>query len=71
MSYFYIYGKGSCPYCTEAKRLLDSHGYKWIYLSLDENPEWRDPEWKTVPQIFHDGIYLGGYSDLERYLETL
>jgi glutaredoxin len=68
---FFVYGKESCPYCHEATRLLKKHGYEVVYLDVGERPEWRDPEWKTVPQVFHGGIYIGGFGDLERYLETL
>ena len=71
ISHFYIYGKDTCKYCDAAKLLLHTLDKKFIYLDVGANPKWRDPEWKTVPQIFHDGVYIGGYSALERYLETL
>lgn len=68
---FFVYGKETCPYCHEAVREIKKHGYEVIYLDVGEHPEWRDPEWETVPQIFHSDIYLGGYNDLVQYLETL
>ena len=67
--YFFIYGKQDCTYCEAAKLLLHTYNERFIYLDVGANPKWRDPEWKTVPQIFHDGKYIGGYSALERYLE--
>lgn len=69
--WFWIYGKDSCPYCDEAKKLLTQHNYKIAYIDVGLRPEFRDPEWKTVPQIFHGNLYIGGYTALSLYLETL
>jgi len=69
--YFFIYGKEDCTYCEAAKLLLHTKELPFVYLDVGINPEWRDPEWRKVPQIFHGSKHIGGYSALERYLETL
>jgi len=59
-----------CPYCENAKRLLASKSipYKEIKVSLDDEPEWDRLEkltgYKTMPQIFIDEHFVGGYREL-------
>lgn len=65
-----IYTKSTCPYCTRAKRLLDSKGIKYHETSVDfggvERQEMlsRANGRTTVPQIFIDGRHIGGCDDL-------
>ena len=65
-----IYTKTVCPYCTMAKRLLESKGASWEEINLSENPERTDEMIAraggkmTVPEIFVDGKLVGGYDDL-------
>ncbi len=70
MNEIVIYTKNSCGYCRAAKQLLqqlglsyrevdvttDSAGYKQMVQLADGR--------STVPQIFVDGVGLGGYTDL-------
>jgi len=67
---FFIYGKDDCRYCEAAKLLLHTKGLKFVYLDVGKNPEWRDPNWKKVPQIFYWGQHIGGYMALEAYLDS-
>ncbi len=66
-----MYYKPTCPFCKRAKQLLDSKGQKLhSYINITEQPEKRDEMIKrsegrtTVPQIFIDGIHIGGCDDL-------
>ena len=63
-----IYGKSGCPYCTKAKEQLDLNGIPYEYIDLDEiNKTAADVtgrEVSTVPQIYIEGRYIGGYDDL-------
>jgi glutaredoxin 3 len=66
-----IYTKFLCPYCTRAKRLLDTKGaaYEEIDISTGgprrtEMIE-RSGGRQTVPQIFIDGRHIGGSDDLQ------
>ncbi len=65
-----IYTKTTCPYCTMAKRLLESKGQTWTEINLDQEPGRLDEMLErsggrmTVPEVFIDGVLVGGYDDL-------
>ena len=67
-----IYTKIYCGYCYRAKRLLESKGVDFvehdITLGGPKRAEMleRKPDAWTVPQIFIDGIAVGGSDDLAR-----
>ena len=69
-----IYTKKSCSYCEEAKSLLELKNIEYRELEVTR-PEVLDqllelvPEAKTVPQIFIEGTYIGGYTELVEYLK--
>jgi glutaredoxin 3 len=70
-----IYSTDWCGWCDSAKALLDQANltYEEVFLNTDENIEQfkKDcPGLTSVPQIFIDGLYIGGYSDLVSYLEN-
>lgn len=69
-----VWSKPDCPYCTMAQKLLEQKGYEieerkigfgWNREQLFEAV----PNVKSVPQIFLDGEYIGGYEDLKKYFE--
>jgi glutaredoxin 3 len=65
-----IYTKDTCPYCHLAKSILRQHGADFNEHSLTEYPELFDDMVKrskgrlTVPQIFIDGVPIGGADQL-------
>ena len=65
-----IYTKTVCPYCDRAKSLLKSKGVTWKEINLERQPEQiaeliqRAEGRRTVPQIFVDGVGLGGFDDI-------
>ncbi len=65
-----IYTKFLCPYCSRAKALLDSKGvsYREIDVTMDAGLRRammdRSNGRSTVPQIFIDGLHVGGSDDL-------
>ena len=65
-----IYTKWGCPYCTRAKGLLDAKGVAYVEddvtLGGPKRAEMvqRAPGASTVPQIFIDGVHVGGCDDL-------
>ena len=75
-----VFGKETCPYCAKAKQLLDKSGISYQYHDVvkDSAALYRMiPEVKaiigektpvTVPQIWIEGNYIGGCSDLETWL---
>lgn len=69
-----VYSKKPCPYCEQAKSLLTRKNISYKELDVTR-PEVLDqlrelvPGAKTVPQIFIDGTYIGGYTDLVEHLK--
>jgi glutaredoxin 3 len=66
-----IYSTRWCAYCVRAKALLDSRGYEYEEVSLDDDPAFRQKLFEltggwTVPQILIDGTPIGGYTELWR-----
>lgn len=65
-----IYTKDYCPYCALAKSILQQHGASYAEHSLTEDPALfdvmtrRSGGRRTVPQIFFDGIGIGGADEL-------
>jgi len=65
-----IYTKFTCGYCARAKRLLDEKGAAYteydITMGGADKAEMlrRKPDAQTVPQIFIDGVAIGGSDDL-------
>ena len=69
-----VYSKKPCPYCEQAKSLLTRKNISYRELDVTR-PEVLDqlrelvPGAKTVPQIFIEGTYIGGYTDLVEHLK--
>lgn len=64
-----IYTKDYCSYCVRAKSLLTSLGYPYEEIDITDTPEkLRElaeiTRMRTVPQIFVDGVCIGGYDEL-------
>lgn len=64
-----VYSKEWCPYCARAKVLLKTKGlaYREIDVTAGGEPERVMIErsgLRTVPQIFIDGVSVGGYDSL-------
>ena len=64
-----VYSGNLCPYCTAAKRLLDSKGVKYEEINVDTDPTMRAEMEKlsqrtSVPQIFIGDTHVGGFDDL-------
>ena len=80
MRYFEIYAWTDCPYCNDAKELLINLEEQFVFCCIDQSDallkhiqtKWG---WKTVPLIIekntenHDVKFIGGFTDLEKYLE--
>lgn len=70
---YYILTKPDCIYCERAKELLDEKGEGYQAFSITESPLYVRLLFKaglrTVPQIWHDAEYIGGYDALKTYME--
>lgn len=64
-----IYTKAVCPYCDRAKMLLNRKNVVYQEIRVDLDDAKRDEmmeksKRRTVPQIFINGVSIGGYDDL-------
>lgn len=72
---YIIYGSDSCKFCTSAKELLDRHNIDYVYHDITENKtEVLDDlskstgNQRTMPVIFNEKVFVGGYTDLENLI---
>ena len=77
MDRFTVFGRPGCGYCIRAKQVLEVRGLPMRYIDIyAEGISKADLEKtvgkpvETVPQIFHGQKYIGGYTELEAYLNT-
>lgn len=64
-----MYRTPFCPYCTRAEALLQRKGASVREVDVSDEPETR--RWlieatrqRTVPQIFINGVSVGGFDDI-------
>jgi glutaredoxin 3 len=65
----FMYSTRFCPYCIQARRLLDSKGVSYTDIGVDGAPQLRHEMIErsgryTVPQIWIGEHHVGGYDDL-------
>lgn len=74
-----IYGRSvGCPYCTNAKAVCEQNKLNMEFIDMIETGMTKDEliaivgqPVSTVPQIFVDGEYVGGYTEFVKYLREL
>ena len=64
-----VWSKDHCPYCVQAKTLLEQKGIEFEVKKIGEGYSKEDlleavPNARTVPQIFLDGELVGGFTEL-------
>ena len=68
-----VYGIPNCPFCQLAKDELTLRGVPFDYIDLKEigktAAEVTGRKVKTVPQIYVQGNYVGGYEELMAFLD--
>ncbi|WP_369060088.1 glutaredoxin family protein [Caulobacter sp. 73W] len=61
----------TCPYGLKALHLLRSKGYsvddRWLTTRAETDAFKAEHGVKTTPQVFIDGVRIGGYDDLRRH----
>lgn len=81
MSDFTVYTKQNCPFCDRAKNLIKLHGYDIQEIEVPTQASRDDVQAavtesgsshvvRTVPQIFFNGEYIGGYEQLVKYFAS-
>lgn len=68
-----IWSKYQCPYCDQAKALLNSKGIQFEERKIGDGWTREDlleavPTARTVPQIFLDDELVGGFTELKAKL---
>jgi len=68
-----VWSKDQCAFCEQAKALLDSRGIEYEVRNIMH--DWTReqlleavPNARTVPQIFLDEEYVGGFNELRKKL---
>lgn len=75
MKHAIIWTQLDCDYCKQAKRLLVSRGYSYVEKIIGQGGSYTKkdllqvvPDATTVPQIFINGKYIGGYQELTKVI---
>lgn len=68
-----VYSRTICPYCANAKSLLESKGIKFTEVNIDSNAAGRDylveKGLRSVPQIFQGDLHIGGFDKLQTWIQ--
>ena len=69
-----VWSKDACPFCVQAKALLESKGIKFEERNVSK--DWTReqllaavPNARTLPQIFLDDKLVGGFTELRKHLQ--
>ena len=66
-----VYSKNNCPFCVQAKRLLESKSVPYNEINIEDDPDSRqmllDKGLRSVPQIFvGEELVPGGFQGLTK-----
>jgi glutaredoxin 3 len=69
-----VWSKNACPFCVQAKALLESKGIEFEERNVSK--DWTReqlleavPNARTLPQIFLDDKLVGGFTELRKHLQ--
>lgn len=69
-----VYGKPNCTFCTQANQLLEQHGEAYRYVDVLQDTDaltmLKENGFRTVPQIYKDGMHIGGFTELHEILTS-
>lgn len=71
-----IYSKNNCEWCTKAKKLAEDMNIDVDYRNVDDNIDFgfelmaAKPNAKTLPQIWWNNRYIGGYTEFAQEAEN-
>tara|TARA_B100000902_G_scaffold381250_1_gene417522 strand:- start:182 stop:400 length:219 start_codon:yes stop_codon:yes gene_type:complete len=67
-----VYGSTICLYCDKAENLLKTKDLPFEKIYVDQDEDAKDyivkQGFRTVPQIWLDDKWIGGYDDLVKFL---
>lgn len=70
-----IYSKPSCAWCVKAKEMADQYKLDYVEKNIDTAQNLNElllkvPDVKTIPQIFWNDRYIGGYTEFANEIEN-
>ncbi len=78
MKKFTIFGRPGCGFCTRAKQLCEIKNFEYRYIDIWAEGITKEDLAKTigkpvmtVPQIFHGETHIGGFDDLNAYVQSM
>jgi glutaredoxin len=71
-----VWSKYNCTFCDQAKSLLAHRGIEFEERKIGDGWSKEElfeivPTAKTLPQIFLDGEYVGGFTELRERLQNV
>jgi len=71
-----VWSKNQCPYCDQAKALLKHKGIDYEERNINNGYSKEQlleavPTARTVPQVFLDDNYIGGFTELRTHLQKV
>ena len=70
-----VWSKDACPFCVQAKALLESKGIEFEERNIMKGTWTKEqlleavPTARTLPQIFLGDNYIGGFTELRKHLQ--
>lgn len=75
-----IYSKDGCGFCVAAKKLLEQKGIRFVEYNISSHPDKKQELLeaaaienvvpRTVPQIWLNNKYIGGYDNLSLFFSS-
>ena len=71
-----VWSKPQCVFCDKAKNLLKLQGIEYEERNIAQGWKIQDlleaaPNAKTMPQIWLDEEYIGGFNELQKKLDAI
>jgi len=72
-----VYGTKTCSWCEQVVRALKRHTTSITKIDVGEPDNFTEmkkfagEDARTVPQVVIDGKYIGGYTEVDRFLNSL
>ena len=69
-----VWSKDACPYCIQAKNLLQSKGIEFEERNITQGTWTKEqllevvPNARSLPQVFLDEKLVGGFNELRKHL---
>ena len=70
-----VWSKNSCPFCVQAKALLKQKNIEFEERNISQGNWTKEqlleavPTARTLPQIFLDDNYIGGFTELRKHFQ--